>query len=135
MKGFHISASGAIQALLFLHQGVLLGPHCSQFFFPLSRCLITPTLFTVFFFLHQDVLVGPHCSHFFFPSSRCLIRSTLFTVFSSTGQRPASYCHGVVSVGPCVHASVNSSFKKLLLRNYRLDFYEISQECSLDGPL
>ena len=61
-------------------------------------------------------------------------------VFSSTGWRPASYCHGVVSavrplVRPSVCASVNSSFKKLLLRNYGLDFYKISQECSLDGPL
>ena len=43
--------------------------------------------------------------------------------FSSTGRKPASYCHGIVSVVclsvcPCVRASVNSSFKKLLLRNY-----------------
>ena len=36
---------------------------------------------------------------------------------------------------PFLRASVNSSFKKLLLRNYLLDFYEISQECSLSGPL
>ena len=34
-----------------------------------------------------------------------------------------------------VRASLNSCFKKLLLRNYGLDFYEISQECSLGGPL
>ena len=35
----------------------------------------------------------------------------------------------------CVcRASVNSSFKKLL-RNYWLDFYQTSQECSLGGPL
>ena len=43
------------------------------------------------------------------------------------------------SVCPCmcawVLASVNSSFKKLLLRNYWLDFYEILQECSLGGLL
>ena len=47
-------------------------------------------------------------------------------IFSSTGRRPASYCHGVVSVvcpsvslavRPCVRPSINSSFKKLL-RNY-----------------
>ena len=47
--------------------------------------------------------------------------------FSSTGRRPASYCHGVVSVVcPSVRSSVCSSvrvsvnffFKKLLLRNY-----------------
>ena len=61
-------------------------------------------------------------------------------VFSSTGRRPPSYCHGVVSivhssVCPSVRASINSSFKKLLLRNYWLDFYKISQECSLGGPL
>ena len=43
---------------------------------------------------------------------------------SSTGQRPASYCHRVVtscvrpSVRSCVRASVNFFFKKLLLRNY-----------------
>ena len=42
---------------------------------------------------------------------------------------------GRLSVRACMSASVNSSFKKLLLRNYRLDFYEISQECSLGGPL
>ena len=50
-----------------------------------------------------------------------------FLLFSSTGQRPASYCHGVVSVlhplvcpflRLCVRASVKSSFKKILLRNY-----------------
>ena len=35
----------------------------------------------------------------------------------------------------CVCLSVNSSFKKLLLRNYRLDLYQTSQECSLGGPL
>ena len=34
-----------------------------------------------------------------------------------------------------VSASVNSSFKRLLLRNHWLDFYQISQECSLGGPL
>ena len=61
-------------------------------------------------------------------------------VFSSTGQRPASYCHGVVSVmrpsiRSSVRASVNFFFKKLLLRNYWLDFYQISQECSFGGPL
>ena len=40
-------------------------------------------------------------------------------VVSSAGQRPASYCHGIVSVvHPSVHWSVNSSFKKFLLRNY-----------------
>ena len=67
--------------------------------------------------------------------------------FSSTGRRPASYCHGIVSVmrpsvclAVCpsvrasVRASVNSSFKKLL-RNYLLDFYEILQECFMGGPL
>ena len=51
----------------------------------------------------------------------------VFSCFSSTGQRPASYCHGIVSVVclsvhlsvcPYVRASVNSSFKRLLLRNY-----------------
>ena len=46
-----------------------------------------------------------------------------FFFFSSTGQRPASYCHGVVPVlGPSVcssvHGSINFAFKKLLLRNY-----------------
>ena len=44
-------------------------------------------------------------------------------IFSSTGQRPASYCHGIasfvrLSVRPSVRPSINSSFKKLLLRNY-----------------
>ena len=40
-------------------------------------------------------------------------------VFNSTGRRPASYCHGVVTscVRPSVRASVNFFFKKLL-RNY-----------------
>ena len=60
--------------------------------------------------------------------------------FSSTGRRPVSYCHGVVSVvrasvRSSVRASVNFFFKKLLLRNYWLDFNQISQECSLGGPL
>ena len=40
-----------------------------------------------------------------------------------------------LAVCPSMRASVNSSFKKLLLRNYKLDFYEILQECSLGGPL
>ena len=31
-----------------------------------------------------------------------------------------------------VHAFVNFFFEKLLLRNYWLDFYQISQECFLD---
>ena len=39
------------------------------------------------------------------------------------------------SIHPSVRASVNSSFKKLLIRIYWLDFYEISQECSIGGPL
>ena len=34
-----------------------------------------------------------------------------------------------------VRASINLFFKKLLLRNYWLDFYQISQECSLDRDL
>ena len=33
---------------------------------------------------------------------------------------------------PCVHASINFFFKKLLLRNCCMDFYRISRECSLD---
>ena len=37
-------------------------------------------------------------------------------------------------VHACVRPSVNSSFKKLLRRNYWLDFYKILQECSLGGP-
>ena len=47
-----------------------------------------------------------------------------FSFFSSTGRRPASYCHGVgtscvrPSVRSSVRASVNFFFKKLLLRNY-----------------
>ena len=73
----------------------------------------------------------------------CLMRS-FFLVFRTTGWRPESYCHGIVSVVrpsirlyicPCVRPSVNFSFKKLLLRNYWLDFYQISQECSIDDPL
>ena len=39
------------------------------------------------------------------------------------------------SVRSSVRASVNFFFKKLLLRNYWLDFNQISQECSLGGPL
>ena len=39
------------------------------------------------------------------------------------------------SVRPSVRASVNFFFKKLLLRNYWLDFNQISQEYSLGGPL
>ena len=42
--------------------------------------------------------------------------------------RRASVCQSVRS---CMPVSVNSSFKKLLFRNYRLDFYEILQKCSL----
>ena len=38
------------------------------------------------------------------------------------------------SIRSFIRPSVNSSFKKLL-RNCWLDFYEISQECSLGGPL
>ena len=46
------------------------------------------------------------------------LKFLVYIVYSSTGQRPASYCHGVVSVmHPSVCASVNSSLKKLL-RNY-----------------
>ena len=35
----------------------------------------------------------------------------------------------------CVCAFVNIFFKKLLLENYLLDFYLISQECSLEVKL
>ena len=53
-------------------------------------------------------------------------------VFSSSGRRPASYCHGVVSVvracvclfvRPCVLASVNSSFKKRNFISYKYKFW------------
>ena len=41
-----------------------------------------------------------------------------FLLFISTGRRPASCCHGVSVlhpfIHPCMRASVNSSFKKLL---------------------
>ena len=35
----------------------------------------------------------------------------------------------------CVRAFVNFFFEKLLRRSYCLDFYQISQECSLDTGL
>ena len=61
------------------------------------------------------------------------------SIFSSTGHRPASLCHGLLSV---VHLCVCSSvrlcvnfFFKHLLWNYLLDFDEISQKCSCHGPL
>ena len=78
---------------------------------------------------------GAGYQHFRVPQHCCL------KIFSSTGRRPASYCHGVgtscvrPSVRSSVRASVNFFFKKLLLRNYWLDFNQISQECSLGGPL
>ena len=55
---------------------------------------------------------------------------------SSTGRRPASLCHGPVSVvRPCVRPCVNFFFKHLLRWNYLSDFDEISQKCSHHGPL
>ena len=35
-------------------------------------------------------------------------------------------------VRACMHAFVNFFFKKLFFRNYQLDFYQISHECSLE---
>ena len=66
--------------------------------------------------------------------------SCLLQIFSSTGRRPASLCHGPVSVVcPSVRASVrpcvNFFFKHLLRWNYLSDFDEISQICSHYGPL
>ena len=60
-----------------------------------------------------------------------LLFSHLF-VFSSTGRRPASLCHGPLSI---VRPSVNFFFKHLLRLNYLSDFDEISQKCSHHGPL
>ena len=37
-------------------------------------------------------------------------------VFSSTGRRPASYCHGVVSVRASIHPSVRACVRKLFLQ-------------------
>ena len=54
-------------------------------------------------------------------------------IFSSTGRRPASLCHGLLSVA--VRPCVNFFFKHLLLWNYLSDFDEILQECSCHGPL
>ena len=61
-------------------------------------------------------------------------------LISSTGHRPASLCHGLLSVvracvRPSVRPSVNFFFKHHLLRNYLLDFDKISQKCSCHGPL
>ena len=52
--------------------------------------------------------------------------------FSSTGRRPASLCHGGLSV---VRACVNFCFKRHLLWNRWTDFDETLQKWSLDGPL
>ena len=56
----------------------------------------------------------------------------LTAIFSSTGHRPASLCHGPLSV---VRPSVNFFFKHLLRWNYLSDFDEISQKCFHHGPL
>ena len=62
--------------------------------------------------------------------------SPFHTIFSSTGHRPASLCHDLLSVlRPCVRSCVNFFFKHLLLWNYWSDFDEISQKCSCHGPL
>ena len=69
-----------------------------------------------------------------------IIRHKFGVVFSSTGHRPASSCHGPLSVvrpsvSPCVRPCVNFFFKHLLLWNYLSDFDDISQKCSCHGPL
>ena len=68
-----------------------------------------------------------------------LIKKIVFLAPLAKGQRAIVMALCPLCVRPfvclCVRASVNSSFKKLLLRNYWLDFYEISQECSLSGSL
>ena len=61
-------------------------------------------------------------------------------ILSSTGHRPASLCHGPLSVMcasvcACVRLSVKFFFKHHLLWNYSSDFDEISQKCSFHGPL
>ena len=56
-------------------------------------------------------------------------------MFYSTGQQAIVMALCPLCVRACECVSINSSFKKLLLRNYWLDFYKISQECSLGGPL
>ena len=64
------------------------------------------------------------------------IGGILFLAPLAEGQRAIVMAWGRrASVRPSVRASVNFFFKKILLRNYWLDFNQISQECSLGGPL
>ena len=60
-----------------------------------------------------------------------LSREITQCIFSSTGHRPASLCHGPLSVvRASIRPYVNFFFKHLLLWNYLSDFDEISQKCS-----
>ena len=57
--------------------------------------------------------------------------SLTFLAPQAEGQRAI-----VMALHACLDSSLHaSSFKKLLLRNYGLDFYQTSQECSFGGPL
>ena len=60
---------------------------------------------------------------------------TYFLAPLAKGQRAIVMALCPSSVSPSVHEAINFAFTKLLLRNYWLDFYQISQECSLGGPL
>ena len=69
-----------------------------------------------------------------------IARYEQFHIFSSTGRRPANFCHGVVSVVRLiVRSSLHASVRKLLLQKTSqkllTGFLRISQECSLGGPL
>ena len=72
-------------------------------------------------YLKEFAAVFPFCATFLAPLAE--------------GQRAIVMALCPSCVHSSVRASVNFFFKKLLLRNYWLDFYQISQECSFGGPL
>ena len=83
----------------------------------------------------QDNQTCYHSMEGFYP----LAKKLWFLAPLAKGQRAIvmALCPSCVcpSVRSSVRVSVNFFFKKLLLRNYWLDFNQISQECSLGGPL
>ena len=84
---------------------------------------------------------GVHCT---WTLTLACLSFELLPFLSFTGRRPASLCHGPLSVlrpsiclavHPSIRLCINFFFKHLLLWNYLSDFDKISQKCSCHGPL
>ena len=87
-----------------------------------SKCAVTESAYTWNTFHNYDCL----CSQYFLQNGQHETCSLIFNLhcplFSSTGQRPASYCHGGVSVGVCVRKLFLQKTSQKLLTGFLRNF-------------